>query len=508
MKNYIILENVKYINVSKFNIRQNGIQVLEDENTLEIYNDPFRTVPLFITKNQKNELIIFSNFEDFYTMKNINKDIDEVGFWEIVLFGSALWKRTLYKNVEQMPSASKIVIDKNTNTYSIERYWDFNIEEDKSIDSIEKAAKGLYDRLNSIFSKLDRKQKYVMGMSGGMDSRLTLAFLSKYISQENLKLFTFGFDEKLLEYQYACDVSTALGYDKPEFHKLTSKSYKDAMNYLPQISGGQIGINHCHILDYLQCNHLENYKQISNYFSDALFGYDCTFPKKDEKISENYYVKYLNNINYLPSDIKEKIIHDAENIFKEFNTKSNFSSLSEYKYITERNQKFHSYLAFLQGSDLVLANYDLLNYMLSVPIRFREQKKLIDFILEHSFKNISSRNFQNISSRDFNGVSIGFTLENKFIGLFEWSRFKLINRVNAVLRVLTKGQVQLFNKYQTEEQDRLLYRDFHTDLKKATSKFVNMKLMTEEQKQYWDKLPLKSSGIGERFNLISLGQLI
>ena len=93
-----------------------------------------------------------------------------------------------------------------------------------------------------------------MGMSGGMDSRITLTFLSKYVPKENLELFTYGFDERLLEYKYACEVAAALGLNKPKFHKLTKDSYKKAMDYLPQMSGGQIGINHCHIIDYLNNN--------------------------------------------------------------------------------------------------------------------------------------------------------------------------------------------------------------------------------------------------------------
>lgn len=500
--------NFKYKSVQNFDIKENGIQIIEDENKIEIYNDPFRTIPLFITKNRINELIIFSNFEDFYKLENVDKTIDEAGFWEIVLFGSGLWTRTLYKNVEQMPSASKIVIDKNTDMYTIKRYWHFAIEEDKSIDSIEKAAKGLYDRLDSIFSKLDRNQKYVMGMSGGMDSRITLAFLSKYIPKENLELFTYGFDERLLEYKYACEVAEALGYNKPKFHKLTKKSYQNSMDYLPEMSGGQIGINHCHITSFFQENNLEKYKQISNYFSDALFGYDCTTPKKIENIDENYYIKFIKKISFISSNIKNLIIKDSLNIFSSYDKKSNFSSLNEYKYLTERNQKFHSLLSYIQKSDLVLANFDLLNYMVSVPIEYREQKKLIDFILNNYFSNVSDKEFENISSRDFNGVNRGFTLNNKLIGIVKWYNFKFLNRINAILRLITKGHIQLFNKYQTEEQDRLLYRDFHKDLKQATKKFLDIGLMTEKQKKEWDKLPIRGAGIGYRYHLISLGKLV
>ena len=160
---YKILENVNYTNVEIFDIKKNGIQIIENDNKIEIYNDPFRTVPLFISKNKNEELIIFSNFEDFYKFENVDKTIDEAGFWEIVLFGSGLWTRTLYKNVKQMPAASKIIIEINTNKYKIEKYWDFNIKVDESIDSMEKAAQGLYDRLDGIFSKLDKNKKICNG---------------------------------------------------------------------------------------------------------------------------------------------------------------------------------------------------------------------------------------------------------------------------------------------------------------------------------------------------------
>ena len=496
--------NFPYKETKEFNIKQNGIQIIEDNEKIEIYNDPFRTISLFITEDLSGELIIFSNFEEYYTFKNVDKTIEEAGFWEIVLFGSGLWTRTLYKNVKQMPSASKIVIDKKTNKYKIERYWDFNIEEDNSINSIEKAAQGLYDRLDSIFSKLDRTKKYVMGMSGGMDSRITLAFLSKYIPKENLELFTYGFDERLLEYKYACEVAEALGYNKPKFHKLTKESYKKAIDYLPQMSGGQIGINHCHILDFLQNDNFEDNIQISTYFSDAIFGWDSVSEKNIEENNQNFYIKFIKDNNLLNEKIKNKIITDSKNIFSKLDKNSNYCSLEEYKYVTERNQKFHLYMASIQDkfiqTNLVYADYDLLKYTLSMPLKYREQKKILDYLLDNHFKNISSRDFKNISSR--------FQWGSKFSGQIEFYWFKYLNRVNAVLRPLTKGYIQLFNKYQTEEQDRLLYRDFHKDLKEATHKFVKLGLMNEEQKEQWDNLPLRSSGIGERFGMISLGALV
>jgi hypothetical protein len=66
----------------------------------------------------------------------------------------------------------------------------------------------------------------------------------------------------------------------------------------------------------------------------------------------------------------------------------------------------------------------------------------------------------------------------------------------------------LLNRYQTEEQERLLYSEFSSDLYSATSRFVELNIMTNEQKKYWDKLPHGSSGVGERFALTSLAKIL
>ena len=55
-----------YHKTKSFDINRNGIQLIEHDETIEIYNDPFRTAPLFITETKSGELIIFSDFKDYY----------------------------------------------------------------------------------------------------------------------------------------------------------------------------------------------------------------------------------------------------------------------------------------------------------------------------------------------------------------------------------------------------------------------------------------------------------
>ena len=50
------------------------------------------------------------------------------------------------------------------------------------------------------------------------------------------------------------------------------------------MSGGQIGINHCHIIDSLKRLPLKNTSHISTYFSDVIFGFES-----NENVSFGFY---------------------------------------------------------------------------------------------------------------------------------------------------------------------------------------------------------------------------
>lgn len=226
--------------------------------------------------------------------------------------------------------------------------------------------------------------------------------------------------------------------------------------------------------------------------------------KKIDKVKHNYYANVILKYKNIKPEIIKIINDDALQIFSSLDVEANFSSLDEFKYVTERNQKFHMFLASLHDrfitTDFIYANMTLLKYALSIPLKFRQNKNIIDYLLDKYFKNISSRDFKNISSR--------FQWGGKFAGLSDWYLFRIINRANSLLRVLTRGKIQLFNKYQTEEHERLLYSDFREDLSAATAKFLAMGILSVDQKIEFDKLPIRSAGVAERYTLISLAKIL
>ena len=492
------------LKADKFDIKINGIQLIENDNNVEIRVDVFRSQPVFLYRDLNQNIYVFDSMDFFYSQDSFSKNIDEVGFWEIMLFGTSLWTRTLYVDLFQLPSASSLIINKKTKDFTIKRYWDFNVYINPDIKSLDIAAEKFNSYLDRISSNLDPNQNYCFGLSGGMDSRLTLAYLSKYIKPERLNIFTYANSNKSLEHILSKEICKRLNLNEPSFHSLTGNSYKEALNYMPKKSGGQIGINHCHIIDFLSKQDLGDLTHISTYFSDAIFGFECEIGLDFNDKMYNPYISKLNNSPFISDEIKNQIADDSNFITKDYDLNSNISSLKEYIYVSERNQKFHNYLfsiqkEFTKKGCSFYHDYNLFVYSLSIPIEFRNQKKIEYYILEKYYRKISASLIGDISS-------IYFRSSNNFDSFVDVIKFKFLNRINALLRIFTRGYFQVENNYQTEELERNLYKYFKTDLIKAFKVFYDMGIFKKKH-TFFKKLPIKSNGVNERYRIISLATL-
>jgi hypothetical protein len=507
--------DLDYLPKTEFNIRQNGIQLIETEESIHIYTDPFRTIPVFITVLTDQTVFIFSDFDKIYKLDGVDKTVDTAGFWEIILFGTGLWTRTLYANIKQMPSAAKLTIDRKTGKYSISRYWDYNLELDSTLTSSEQVSDGLLAALDLAFSEIRPSSMYLSGLSGGLDSRINVAMLSRHVSKEKIKCFTFGFDRNILEHKFAIDISKELDLAKPDFFRLSPGNYWNALMYLPRNSGGQIGINHSHILEYLSKIKAEEHNAlfVSTYFTDALFGYACPNQKNIDTVQECTYFKRLNSNNFIAEEIKNIIADDINNLLEGYdNSRYNYGNVNEYAYIIERSHKFHMYLGFLQGKILptqpVYANYDLLCYCLSIPVELRFGKKIIDRLLERHFPSIGLDRIESISSRSFTAGILSAPGKTKIQKLSNYISFRGSNIANSLLREYVSPDYQFFNQYQTEEQDKNIRTDFRGQLKYATSRILELGLFDVQSKDFYDKIPLRASNINESYTMISLAQIL
>lgn len=479
-----------------------GLSCTESEDYFEVESDVFRSVPLYVAKRSDGGVSLFSNMEKAISQCLFDFAIDEVGLWETILFGGAIGKRTLFKYVYQLPADSKLSVNKHTLDFTVKSKGSYAVEIDHSIDSERKAAEYLYDCLSSAFEGISANEHYALGMSGGMDSRLTLALLKDKIDPDRTSLYTYGYRNSILEYKYASQISEKLGFQQPYFYELNDLSYLNALEYMPKLSAGQLGINHCHVFEIVRSKHLpQKAIHISSYYSDAILGWSASDLDSYSE-GQSSYSAILRRFPILPDEIRDEIEQDIEGFFKGMEIESSITSKEEYKYIVERNPKFHVYLMYLQSrmvrTEMPFLSESLLTSTLSIPAKFRKHKRLLDIIINSYFPAIAK--VGDISSR--------FQWGGGYAGRINFTEYRARNFVNALMRAATNGRYEFPNKYQTENQEIVLRRSFKSILEQSTQSLVELDVFTLDQKNYFDRIPVRNAGVGERFQLITAARVV
>jgi len=429
----------------------------DDKGHLLIYRDRLGTFPLFMFEDAKNHQLIL--FNRFYLIKKYWSDLtfDKTGFWETLLYESALGCRSLFENVIQIPSASFLRITPDLK-WSIKRYWTINYEINKNI-SKKQFLQQSYERFDHVFVGLNPEKHYLLPISGGADSRLMAAFMSKHLPKEHIHPVTYGFDSRILEYRYAKQVCSVLGLPAPIFHHLTPDSYIRNRESLAEITGGCISIQNSHLFDC--CNHKGNLGSpdaICAYgYSDGIVGFDAeqTDEKKGRLDNCDYLLQVVHSIREfdMPLQISDAIRGDLSPIFQEWKGLSSISSFNEYIYLTERNTKFH-----LLISDMLRDNFHvqipyadplIRDFYFSIPNKFRHFKLGTIAMMEKYFPAL-----QKIKTV---GSLFG---KERFKHPLRYSHFRLLNFLNYLSAGLVKDKVTFLNPYQTETQGYNL-RKYH-----------------------------------------------
>ncbi|MBN2816761.1 MAG: hypothetical protein JXQ67_08755 [Campylobacterales bacterium] len=500
-------ENLKQLIDKEFLLNMKGLFISKEKNIINIYGDIFRTVPLYyITKN--NETYIFSDFESIKKYIEIEKNIDPVGFWEYLLFGNGIYNRTIYENVKQFTVAGQLLIENNLLTFDY--YWDFSIYENNSYNyqNEKEVINIVQEKLISIFNnELQQKNDhYTLGLSGGMDSRLAFAILKKLNLLDNTKFFTYGYNKNILESLIAQKLLKLEKLSNWSFHKLIHTSYTNALNKFAKFTAASVSFAHSHIYDYLDNQNAKNF--ISTYYSDAIFGYSTENKKNDTYLDVDYFISLEIYKEFIPQKILTIINDDIRNSLKNYNTDFNYSSINEYKYIIERHTKFHMNLLFIQSqkaSNVLtpFANFELFEVFISLPIKYRINKKIIVDII----KNIDYKYINDVEDSSSKKVYFEKTFNNIFKN---FDNILILSRkiLNIILFNLTRGRLFVFDKNSTEIQAIELIKNYQNDLNNA-SNFFNLKnLINDSLSNKLKKVPSHGKPIAIRYQLIDLYRLL
>ncbi|MBC8553374.1 MAG: hypothetical protein H8D23_27460, partial [Candidatus Brocadiales bacterium] len=185
---------------------------------------------------------------------------------------------------------------------------------------------------------------------------------------------------------------------------------------------------------------------------------------------------------------------------------NNYSTVDEYIYLTERNQKFHMHASYLQGKFAEVltpyADLELFDYMLSVPIEFRRQKIMIDHLINNKSSELGE--IANVSSRLWRSGSHSMW---EMGATFGHAQFKLTNILYTLSVYVTKGKAKAFNKFITE--------DLLGTLHQLKAQYIDglgicreFGLIDDSQMKILGKLPLRSKDITPYFQIMNVATVL
>ena len=166
------------------------------KKVMYLVRDRYGIKPLYYTQTKDKTLIYASEVKSILESSEVDFKVDKKALLNYFTFQNHLDDSTLYENIRLLPPASIMRVDlqkSKPEAPSIHQYWDFNFEEDSSLNNAVDCAK----ELDHLFKQAVNRQlvsdvEVGSYLSGGLDSGSIVAHASKRI--DCLKTFTVGFD--------------------------------------------------------------------------------------------------------------------------------------------------------------------------------------------------------------------------------------------------------------------------------------------------------------------------
>ena len=191
-----------------------------------IINDRYGLRPLYIALNN-NRLLFSSEAKGILQDGAFKRELNEEAVADFFAFGKMFGNKTFFKGIEVLPPASIFTYDGNS--ISMEKYWDFSYEQDYNLSEDE-----VVDQLVESFKKAveirmqDKKLRYGIALSGGLDSRCVLGAIQKGRRKEMVS-FMFG-----VPYSYESKITQAVSSIAGTKHTLVPIDPNDVLTPYPE----------------------------------------------------------------------------------------------------------------------------------------------------------------------------------------------------------------------------------------------------------------------------------
>ena len=211
-----------------------------DIKKLVIANDRYGFFPLYYA-NFDGIFLFASEVKSILKMKSFPRILDERAVADFFSFGYIFGNKTLFRNAKLLPPACICIADARKNDVAMKRYWDFSYVENSHTCQGD-IAKTINLLLKSAISKqVPRKKKFGLGLSGGIDSRTILSEFERDLLDQ-VFIFTLGMGGGSDQYvaKMICDKLQISHH----FCKLTAKNVRNFARRTVYLTDGMWMFHH------------------------------------------------------------------------------------------------------------------------------------------------------------------------------------------------------------------------------------------------------------------------
>ena len=204
---------------------------------------------IFIARDRVGEKpLYYCPDKDFFTfsseLKSIkklfettNKEISTISKKALQLYFTLTFipaPYTIYENVYKLQPGSYLVLNTNTNEYSITQYWDVAInKQDELIEDYKEAKRQLHELLyDSVEQRMISDVPIGVFLSGGIDSSIITAIMADLRPTEKIK--TFSVVSNQLEYDESTRSNAVAKHCNTDHHSILFE-FGDLRNHLEEV---------------------------------------------------------------------------------------------------------------------------------------------------------------------------------------------------------------------------------------------------------------------------------
>ncbi len=466
--------------------------LVSNEQQVIILTDAYGILPIFCYKSI-HSYVYFSHFNDLIKVINTSElSPDKNGIWEALLYDSSIYKRTIFSEISHIPPGTHITIDLISGDIQMQKYSNLSFPAIQGIDS-HQAGKSVAEKLKNAFAA-QSNHKFLLPLSGGVDSRLLAAALVDVHGPECITALSFACKESSYELRYAKEVCDILGIKDWRPYILNSSSYMRSLDLFPGRLGGNLSISHGHLFNAL-CDKAESFigmTLVSGAFADAAGGFHAS-PKTaaSTSLEHSHYYQHLSSMAKIISleDVFDPIHADIQSTYSSWKDGSSIETFDEYFYVTTRQPRviftqsllYRDFLPVIQP----FTNPELSSFMFGLPYSCRSFKESIRSAIAvlspqlATLPDISSKMARKTASQSYHIY-----------------KGKILNNMARIATRAFFDKCLFFSPYQTECQDYNLRTTHRRSILSAFATLEKRKLISHDQTTVLSKKPYKQFGGG------------